>query len=78
MILGRRLRNAVGWPSLRLAADPVLCHECGTCTHNCPMSLDVQTMVHRGDMEDDECILCGTCVDGCPNSALHFSFTAGR
>ena len=78
MILGRKLRNTVRWPSLRLAADPAACRECGSCTRTCPMSLDVQAMVKRGDMEDGECILCGTCVDGCPNSALRFSFSAGR
>jgi ferredoxin-type protein NapH len=78
MILGRKLRNAVRSPALRLAADPGLCRECGACTRNCPMSLEVQAMVKRGDMEDGECILCGTCIDGCPNNALRFTFGAGR
>jgi ferredoxin len=42
------------------------------------MSLDVNGMVARADMEDGECILCGTCVDGCPKGAIHFGFSAGR
>ena len=29
------------------------------------MSLDVNGMVQRADMENGECILCGNCVDGC-------------
>jgi len=78
MILGRKLRNAVRWPALRLAADPALCRDCEACTRNCPMSLDVHAMVQRGDLEDGECILCGTCVDGCPSSALRLTFGAGR
>ncbi len=78
MILGRRLRNLARWPALRLIADPGKCSECQTCTRNCPMSLDVNGMVQRADMEDDECILCGTCVDGCPKGAIRFSFSAGR
>jgi len=78
MILGRKLRNAVRWPALRLAADPALCRDCEACTSNCPMSLDVHAMVQRGDMEDGECILCGTCVDGCPSGAVRFVFSAGR
>jgi ferredoxin-type protein NapH len=78
MILGRRLRNLIRWPALRLAADHTTCSNCGTCTRNCPMSLDVHSMVQRADMEHDECILCGTCVDGCPRSALRFSFSSGR
>jgi len=78
MILGRALRNLVRWPALRLAADPALCTNCQTCTRHCPMSLDVNGMVQKADMEHSECILCGTCVDGCPRSAIRFSFGGGR
>jgi ferredoxin len=35
-------------------------------------------MVQQADMEHSECILCGSCVDGCSQSAIHFSFSAGR
>jgi ferredoxin-type protein NapH len=78
MILGRKLRNLVRWPALRLVAEPDRCSDCLTCTRNCPMSLDVNGMVQRADMEDSECILCGTCVDGCTQGAIRFSFSAGR
>ena len=77
MVIGRWIRNRVRWPSLRLRAAPDKCNNCQTCTRNCPMSLDVNWMVQRGDMEDGECILCGNCVDGCPRSAICFSFRAG-
>lgn len=62
-ILGRWLRNLVRWPAIRLVAEPAKCSDCQTCTRNCPMSLDVNSMVQRADMEHNECILCGNCVD---------------
>ena len=77
MIAGRWLRNRVKWPSLRLVAEPASCSDCQTCTRNCPMSLDVNGLVRRAQMEDGECILCGQCVDGCPKGAIHFSFGSG-
>jgi len=78
MILGRKIRNLLSWPSLRLKASPDKCSDCMTCTRNCPMSLDVNGMVRSGHMEDSECILCGSCVDGCSQDAIRFSFSAGK
>jgi polyferredoxin len=78
MILGRRLRNIVPWPSLRLKAEPAKCSDCLKCTRECPMSLDVHGMVQGAAMESDECILCGNCVDGCSKSAICFSFSSGK
>jgi polyferredoxin len=78
MILGRKLGNLVNWPGLRLVAEPDNCSNCQTCTRNCPMSLDVNTMVQQEAMEDSECILCGNCVDGCSRDAIRYSFCAGK
>ncbi|MBN1399386.1 MAG: 4Fe-4S binding protein [Anaerolineae bacterium] len=77
MILGRRLRNLVGWPSLRLHAEADKCIDCLRCTSECPMSLDVNGMVRAGDMEHSECILCATCADICPKNVIHMRFGAG-
>ena len=77
MILGRRLRNTVRWPSLRLQAEPEKCVHCLICSRCCPMSLDVHAMVERADMEDSECILCGTCVDRCNKGAITYTLSAG-
>ena len=78
MILGRKLRNTLAWPSLRLKASPEKCTDCLTCTTNCPMSLDVNGMVHLANMENNECILCGNCVDHCAKKAIVYTFSAGK
>ena len=78
MILGRKLRNTLAWPALRLKADPARCTDCLTCNANCPMSLDVNGLVKSGHMEHTECILCGSCVDGCPSKAIVYSFSKGK
>jgi polyferredoxin len=78
MILGRKLRNAVNWPALRLKAETEQCINCKKCTQNCPMSLDVNGMVQQGAMEQSECVLCGTCVDVCPKDVIRYSFSAGQ
>lgn len=79
MILGRQARNSLGaWPSLRMMADSPACRECGTCTGECPMSIDVQAMVASGSMEHPECVLCGSCADACPSSVIRYSFGGGK
>lgn len=77
MMLGRKLRNTFKWPALRLEADPAKCANCRQCTKTCPMSLEVNEMVKRGNMENSECILCGNCIDGCSKKAIHYAFKAG-
>ncbi|HUK84992.1 MAG TPA: 4Fe-4S binding protein [Candidatus Acidoferrum sp.] len=74
MIIGRKIRNAVNWPSLQLVVDNSKCINCKACTRSCSMSLDVNTMVQTKSMENSECILCGKCVDSCPKGAIKFAF----
>lgn len=78
MIIGRAVRNLGRWPALRLQAAPDRCRNCKSCTAGCPMSLDVNAMVHSGDMENRECILCGTCVDTCAQKAIRYSFSSSK
>jgi len=78
MIIGRWIRNRFAWASLRLVADASACADCKKCTSNCPMSLDVNSMVQIEQMENTECILCGTCVDNCSKSAISYSFSGGK
>jgi polyferredoxin len=78
MILGRKLRNLVNTPALRLTAETENCTNCMTCTSHCPMSLDVNAMVQAGNMENAECILCGKCIDHCPENVIHYVFRPGK
>ena len=74
MIIGRKLRNSFKWPSLKLKADAEKCQHCHMCTQNCPMSLPVEKMVNKNELENTECILCGTCIDGCEFKAIEYAF----
>lgn len=78
MILGRKIRNLIPWWSLRLTADASRCSDCKTCERNCPMSLDVNAMVHSKSMEHTECILCGACADNCSKDVIHMEWSAGK
>ena len=75
MIIGRKISNAATIPSLRLHADKTKCVGCQKCTHHCPMSLPVDTMVAAGHMENRECILCATCIDTCRQDVIFFRFS---
>jgi polyferredoxin len=78
MILGWKLRNLFRRPSLRPKSNEDACIDCKTCTRECPMSLDVNSLVHSDTMENSECILCGTCVDSCPKHVICYRFSAGK
>ena len=75
LILGRKVRNLVRWPALQLRADRDKCIDCYKCSEGCPMSLDVNRMVHEGKMEQADCILCGACVDTCPKDVISYMWS---
>jgi len=73
MIAGRKIRNIVGWPALCLSTDSGKCTDCKKCSRECPMGIDVNGMVRKGEMENAECILCARCVDTCPVGVITYS-----
>ena len=75
IIIGRKIRNLFHWPALHIAADANRCIDCKKCSKECSMSLDVNTMVREGKMENTECILCGNCVDTCPKGVIRYSWS---
>lgn len=75
MMIGRKTRNAFNWPSLGLEASPEKCIACGTCTSNCPMSINVQERVKKNDLEDADCVLCGQCADNCKQHVISYTFS---
>lgn len=78
MMIGRWIRNRLGWGSLQLQANSGDCTNCKLCTKSCLMSLDVNAMVQNEKMENSECILCGTCVDQCPSKVIHYAFATPK
>ncbi len=77
MVIGRSIRNAFGWPALSLAAEGAGCAACGSCSRECPMSIDAMERVREGRLECRDCILCGSCADACPRKLIRYSFAKG-
>ncbi len=49
------------------------CVQCGCCTYNCPMGIDVRAHAWRGlPVRDSHCLTCSECVKRCPRGVLRF------
>lgn len=62
--------------------DSSRCVQCGICSYNCPIAIDVRAHAWRGEpVKHNECLTCGECVARCPRGVLRFErtdlFTAG-
>ncbi|MBL8797612.1 MAG: 4Fe-4S dicluster domain-containing protein [Planctomycetia bacterium] len=54
------------------------CVQCGCCTYNCPMGIDVRAHAWRGlSIRDSHCLTCGECVKRCPRGVLRFERIPG-
>ena len=50
-----------------------LCVQCGICSFNCPIGIDVRKLVWDGSsVKDSRCLTCGECVRRCPRGVLRF------
>jgi ferredoxin len=50
------------------------CVQCGICSFNCPMEIDVRGHVWRDEpVSDGRCLTCGECVKRCPRGLLRFA-----
>jgi ferredoxin len=57
----------------QVVPDPARCIQCGCCTYNCPMGIDVRAYAWRGlPVHDSHCFTCGECVQRCPRGVLAF------
>jgi ferredoxin len=57
----------------RLVPDKRRCVQCGICSFNCPLGIDVRDHAWRGiPVNESHCITCGECAARCPRGALHF------
>ncbi len=56
--------------------DPARCVQCGICSYNCPIEIDVRAHVWRGEsITHSDCLTCGECVARCPRGVLRFEHT---
>jgi ferredoxin len=52
------------------------CVQCGICSFNCPIGIDVRRHVWLGKtIDDSHCLTCGECVARCPRGVLRFERT---
>jgi len=75
MVIGHKLQTILKLPALRLVAEKETCNSCTLCNKHCPMSLNVEELVHKESMENSECILCGMCADTCKKNVISYSFS---
>ncbi len=65
-----------------VVAESSRCVQCGICSYNCPIGIDVRAHVWREEaITRSECLTCGECVARCPRGVLRFAQTdlfAGR
>ena len=60
----------------RFVPEPERCIQCGICSFNCPIGIDVRLHAWLGEyVEDSYCLTCGECVERCPRGVLHFEKT---
>ena len=56
-----------------VVTEPSRCVQCGICTFNCPIGIDVRRYVWlRKNVKDSHCLTCGECVNRCPRGVLRF------
>lgn len=68
----RRKALAAGF----VVPDPSRCVQCGICSYNCPIDIDVRRHAWLGQsVHNSKCLTCGECVTRCPRSALRFERT---
>ena len=59
-----------------VVAEPARCVECGICSFNCPLGIDVRSHARQGiPIADSHCLTCGECVERCPRGTLRLETT---
>ncbi len=56
--------------------DNTRCVQCGICSYNCPIDIDVRHHAWLGKpIAQSHCLTCGECVARCPRGVLRFEQT---
>ena len=59
-----------------VVSDSARCVQCGICTYNCPVGIDVRAHAWEGKpVIHSNCLTCGECVARCPRGVLRFEQT---
>ncbi|MDP1547547.1 MAG: 4Fe-4S binding protein [Anaerolineales bacterium] len=75
-IFKRSSRKRITLAEGHVVPDASRCVQCGICSYNCPIEIDVRAYVWRSDsINRSECLTCGECVARCPRGALRFERT---
>jgi ferredoxin len=57
----------------QVTADGSRCIQCGVCSYNCPVGIDVRSYARQGmPVTDAGCITCGQCIQVCPRGTLRW------
>ncbi len=60
----------------QVVPDPSRCVQCGICSFNCPINIDVRHHAWLGKpVTHSHCLTCGECVNRCPRGVLEFKQT---
>ena len=58
----------------QVTPDAARCVQCGICSYNCPIGIDVRRHAWRCEpVTRSECLSCGECVRRCPRGVLSFT-----
>ena len=70
--LNRRKALATGF----VVPDAARCVQCGICSYNCPINIDVRRFAWQGKpINNSQCLTCGECIARCPRGVLRFERT---
>lgn len=71
-LLDKEMRRSEALAAGRVVPDQTRCVQCGVCSYNCPVGIDVRTRAWQGiPVNESHCITCGECVARCPRGVLH-------
>lgn len=70
-MLGRDRAKRDALVAAHVVAEATRCVECGICSFNCPLGIDVRSHARQGiPVADRHCLTCGECVARCPRGTL--------
>ena len=60
----------------QVVPDSSRCVQCGICSYNCPVGIDVRRHAWTGQpVVHSECLTCAECIRRCPRGVLSFERT---